>query len=44
MAKADEFRAAALSFENWARSTASEAERKDFLDMAKTLRQAAAER
>jgi hypothetical protein len=43
MANADEFRAMALSFESWARSSATEAERKDFLEMAKTMRQAAAE-
>ena len=43
MASADEFRAMAVSFEEWARTAASRLERKDFLEMAKTMRQAAAE-
>jgi hypothetical protein len=43
MASADEFRAMAVSFDVWARTAATKAERRDFLEMAKTLRQAAAE-
>jgi hypothetical protein len=43
MAKADEFRAMAVSFEEWARITKSGFERRDYLEMAKTMRQAAAE-
>jgi hypothetical protein len=43
MAKADEFRASAVLFESWARSSATKLERKDFLAIARTLRQAAAE-
>jgi hypothetical protein len=43
MANADEFRAMAVSFEEWARITKSAFERRDYLEMAKTMRQAAAE-
>jgi hypothetical protein len=41
MTKADEFRRMAVSFEEYARSAETEAERRDFLDMARTMRQAA---
>jgi hypothetical protein len=43
MASADEFRAMAVSFEAWAQTAATKAERRDFLEMAKTMRQAAAD-
>ena len=43
MSRADEFRAMAVKFESWARSSKSRFEQNDFLLMAKTMRQAAAE-
>ena len=43
MASADKFRAIAESFEACARTAASKTEQKDFLEMAKTMRKAAAE-
>jgi hypothetical protein len=43
MTSADEFRAMAVSFETWARTTKSTFERRDYLEMAKSVRQAAAE-
>ena len=43
MASAEEFRAIAGTFEKWARTALTKAERRDFLEMAKTMRQAAAE-
>jgi hypothetical protein len=43
MPNADELRAMAVSFEAWARVTTSAFERRDYLEMAKTVRQAAAE-
>ena len=43
MASADELRAMAVSFEEWARTTKSSFERRDYLEMARTVRQAAAE-
>jgi hypothetical protein len=42
MTKADEFREMAVSFEEYARSAETEPERRDFLDMARTMRQATA--
>ena len=41
---ADEFRALAASFERWAQIAATKAERRDFLEMAKTARRSATER
>jgi hypothetical protein len=41
MMRADEFREIAESFELWARSAKTEAERRDFLDMADRMRRAA---
>ena len=43
MASADEFRAVAESFEKLVQTAVSKAEGRDFLDMAKTMRRAAAE-
>jgi hypothetical protein len=43
MASAEEFRTIAVSFETWARTASTRAERRDFLEMAKTMRQAAGE-
>jgi hypothetical protein len=43
MASASEFRDMATSFEWWARTATTKAERRDFLEMAETVRQAAAE-
>jgi len=43
MASADELRAMAVSFETWARTAKTNAERRDFLEMANRLRQAAGE-
>jgi hypothetical protein len=43
MARADEYRAMAVLFEKWAQTAASKEERRDFLEMAKTMRRAAAE-
>ena len=43
MASADEFRAMAVSFETWARAATTKTERRDFLEMANTVRHAAGE-
>jgi hypothetical protein len=43
MASTEEFRAMAVTFEKWAQTAPTKAERRDFLEMAKTMRQAAAE-
>ena len=43
LARADEYRVLACSFEAWAETAATAAERQDFLKMAMTMRNAAAE-